>query len=49
MFKVQLIPFKNIWVIVRKQYFYQNFNLIVEAARQPAISNSANLLAEIFS
>ena len=37
------MPFKNIWVIVRKQNFNQNFNLIVDA--RPTI---ANLLAKIF-
>ena len=42
--KYQSIPFKNIWVIVRKQ----NFNLIVDATRPPAIPTNANLLAEIF-
>ena len=42
------IPFKNIWVIVRKQNLNQNFNLIVDATRPPAIPTNANLLAEIF-
>ena len=31
--KYQSIPFKNIWVIVRKQNFNQNLILIVDAAR----------------
>ena len=36
MFQVSInIPFKNIWVIVRKQNFKQNFNLIVDAAYLP--------------
>ena len=46
--KYQSIPFKNIWVIVRKQIFNQNLNLIVDAARPPAIPTNANLLAENF-
>ena len=33
MFQISINPFKNIWVIVRKQNFNQNFNLIVDAAR----------------
>ena len=33
--KCPSIPFKNIWGIVRKQNFTQNFNLIVDAARPP--------------
>ena len=49
---INTFPFKNIWVIVRKQNFNQNFNLIMDAAspsnRQPAILTKANLLAEIF-
>ena len=44
--KYQSIPFKKIWVIVRKQNFNQNSNLY--CGRPPAIPTIANLLAEIF-
>ena len=40
----QSIQLKNIRVIVRKQNFNQNFNLIVDAACPP----KTNLLAKIF-
>ena len=43
MFQVSIILFKNIWIIVRKQNFNQNFYLIVDAALPPAIPNNANL------
>ena len=35
MFQVSIISIQNILVIVRKQNFNQNFNLIVDAARPP--------------
>ena len=35
MFQVSIISIQNILVIVRKQNFNQNFNLIVDAARAP--------------
>ena len=35
MFQVSINSIQNIWIIVRKQNFNQNFNLIVDAARPP--------------
>ena len=40
MFQVSIISIQNILVIVRKQNFNQNFNLIVDAARPPCRQTS---------
>ena len=48
MFQVSINSIQSIRIIVRKQNFNQNFNLIVDAARPVAILTNANLLAEIF-
>ena len=59
MFQVSVNSIQNIWVIVRKQNFYQSFNLIVDATRHNdhrqsigrnfSLKNLANKIREIWA